>query len=142
MIVNINNEQNEFEINEAKMIEIVKKVIISEYKDDNFEINILITNNKRITEYNENFRKKSGPTDVLSFEYGLNEPVIGDIVISSEKIYEQSKEFNNSFNNELYYILIHGVLHILGYDHIYDESEAEEMFEIQKKYFNLLKEEG
>ncbi len=60
----------------------------------------------------------------MSFAYGLNEEVIGDIVVSVETIDKQSTEFGNSFEEEFFYILIHGVLHIVGYDHETSEQDA------------------
>jgi probable rRNA maturation factor len=141
MVINIDN-QTEQEVNIEKINKIVKKVITEEYKDGDFELNILLTDNKTIKEYNSNYRGKSVPTDVLSFEYGLKEKIIGDIVISIEKIEEQSKSFNNSLEEEFFYILIHGVLHILGYDHTDTDDQEEEMFKIQNNYFKRYYEEG
>lgn len=141
MVININN-QTEQDINIEKTGRIIKEIIKEEYKDGNFELNILLTDNKTIKEYNSNYRGKSAPTDVLSFEYGLKEKIIGDIVISIEKIKEQSKSFNNTFEEEFFYILIHGVLHILGYNHSETDDQEEEMFKIQNKYFKKYYEEG
>ncbi len=142
MLININNEQSLKKIDEEKIKKICEHVIINEYKDDDFELNLLITDNERISYFNENYRHKSEPTDVLSFEYGLEESVIGDIVISVETIETQAPLFNNSFEQEFYYILIHGLLHILGYDHVDDEENKKIMFNKQDEYFKTLIEEG
>ena len=141
MIININNQIDE-EVNIEKIENVCKKIILEEYQDGDFELNILLSDNETIKEYNSNFRGKSTPTDVLSFEYGLKENIIGDIVISIERIKEQAENFNNSFEEEFFYILIHGVLHILGYNHKETDEKEEKMFEIQKKYFNKYYEEG
>jgi len=141
MIINITNQTNEV-INIKKVNEISKKIIIEEFEDGEFELNIFLTDNKTITEYNSNYRGKSTPTDVLSFEYGLKEKIIGDIVISIERIKEQAKSFDNSFEEEFFYILIHGILHILGYDHNETDDKKEKMFEIQNKYYKKYYEEG
>jgi probable rRNA maturation factor len=86
-------------------------------------------------------------TDVLSFpmldfteeeeaddgdEYIDEELALGDIVISMEKALEQSKEYGHSFNRELAFLLVHGMLHLLGYDHEVEASEGE-IFEKQEK---------
>ncbi|WP_240739208.1 rRNA maturation RNase YbeY [Marinitoga lauensis] len=62
---------------------------------------------------------------------------MGDIIISVERIEEQAPEFGNTFEEEFFYILIHGILHICGYDHI-EENEKREMFKLQDKYFKEL----
>ncbi|MDK2946166.1 rRNA maturation RNase YbeY [Geotoga petraea] len=141
MVINVSNNTDNF-VNIKKINKIVKQIIKEEYQDGNFELNIFLTDNKTIEEYNSKFRGKSIPTDVLSFEYGLKEEIIGDIVISIEMIKEQAKNFNNTFEEEFFYILIHGVLHILGYDHTNTDDQEEEMFKIQNKYFKKYYEEG
>ncbi|EHO18735.1 metalloprotein, YbeY/UPF0054family [Fusobacterium necrophorum subsp. funduliforme 1_1_36S] len=57
---------------------------------------------------------------------------LGDIVISLERVGEQAKEYNHSFKREFYYVLTHGILHILGYDHI-DENDKREMREREEE---------
>lgn len=135
MKINVFNEQNIREIDSEKVENIVKNVLLKEVKEGNYEINIMITDDNTIKKYNEEYRKKEGPTDVLSFEYGLDEEVIGDIILSVERIEEQAPNFGNSFEDEFFYILIHGVLHICGYDHI-EEEDKKEMFALQDKYYN------
>jgi probable rRNA maturation factor len=118
---------------------IAKKVIEKELADTEIgSLNILLTDDAEITSINKQFRNKEESTDILSFGYGLEEEPIGDIVISLERISEQSQEFGNSFEEELLYITIHGVLHVLGYDHEGDDTEDEEIFLLQKKYFREL----
>jgi probable rRNA maturation factor len=95
-----------------------------------------------MTEYNKKFRNKDGPTDVLSFEYGLNEETIGDIVVSYETVARQAPEYNNSMKTELYLMIIHGILHLLGYDHEKNEKEAKIMFDKQDYYSSKYIEEG
>ena len=137
MKVNVINDQNIKKIDIKKIKEVVKTVLKQEIGDRSFEINILITNDNTIKEYNI-YRGKNEPTDVLSFAYGLDEEVIGDIVVSVETIDKQSTEFGNSFEEEFFYILIHGVLHIVGYDHETSEQDAKKMFELQDSYFKKL----
>ena len=84
--------------------------------------------------YNKTYRNIDRPTDVLSFalnegeEEGYDGPdtkLLGDIVISLDKTREQSEEYGHSFERELAYLTVHGMLHILGYDHMTDEDKAE-----------------
>jgi len=133
----------ERQINQKKLIDLVIKILESELGDREVGIlNIKLTDDKEITRINEQFRGKAEPTDILSFEYGLEEEIIGDIVLSLERIAEQSEEFGYSFEEELSYILIHGILHILGYEHQGDDTGEEEIFAIQKEYFQRYFEEG
>ena len=119
-----------------KLVETARSVIGSELDSlPEGDLNIILTDDKEIESLNEDYRHKEGPTDILSFEYGLSEKVIGDIVISLDTIERQAKEFGETFEEELIYILIHGVLHVLGYDHI-DDADAEIMDEKHDKYFN------
>ena len=126
-------------IDSKKVSNIAKKVIEKELADTEIgSLNILLTDDAEITSINKQFRNKEESTDILSFGYGLEEEPIGDIVISLERIAEQSQEFGNSFEEELLYITIHGVLHVLGYDHEGYDTEDEEIFLLQKKYFREL----
>ncbi|WP_273229218.1 rRNA maturation RNase YbeY [Kosmotoga pacifica] len=121
----------------------VKNVIVEELgSEPESELDILLTNDAEIAELNEKYRKKEGPTDILSFEYGLNEAVIGDIMISLETIARQAEEYGNAFEEELGLMIVHGVLHILGYNHELNDEEASEMFERQQKYFDRFVKEG
>lgn len=130
-------------IEKSKLTSIVDKVIRAELGDrDIGTLNILLTDDSEIESINKKFRHKDEPTDVLSFQYGLEEETIGDIVISLDRISEQAAEFENSFEEELYYILIHGVLHVLGYTHHGYDDEGEEIFDLQRDYYTRFVEEG
>ncbi|WP_367355866.1 rRNA maturation RNase YbeY [Mesotoga sp.] len=130
-------------IEKSKLTSIVDKVIRAELGDrDIGTLNILLTDDSEIESINKKFRHKDEPTDVLSFQYGLEEETIGDIVISLDRISEQAAGFENSFEEELYYILIHGVLHVLGYTHHGYDDEGEEIFALQRDYYTRFVEEG
>jgi len=98
------------------------------------ELSILLCNNKKIHELNKAYRDIDRPTDVLSF--ALNEGnedfnneeemhLIGDMVMSLERMEEQAKEYGHGTERELAYLTVHSCLHILGYDHMTDEDKAE-----------------
>ena len=98
-----------------------------EYAKNDYYISLLITNNENIQQINKEYRGKDMPTDVISFAYNETEnfgpvEVIGDIVISLDRVIEQSNSYNHSEAIEFYYVLCHGLLHILGYDHIEEED--------------------
>lgn len=113
------------------------------------ELSISIVTNEEIKEMNKEYRNKNEPTDVLSFQ--MDNPFIerdkddsiplllGDIIISIDKVKEQSVRYNHSFERELSFLAIHGFLHLLGYTH--DNKETEKiMFQKQDdilEEFNL-----
>ena len=114
-------------------------VLEREGKPVNTEVSISFVDNEKIAELNERFRGIEGPTDVLSFECdniaddmtaadGEGCPVyeLGDIIIAPDVAATQAEEYGNSFEQEISLLLVHGLLHLCGYDHIVDE-EAEVM---------------
>nr|WP_314532664.1 rRNA maturation RNase YbeY [uncultured Fusobacterium sp.] len=110
----------------------IKKVLeLEEVESDRpLYLSLLLTNNQNIQVINRDFRDKNTPTDVISFAYHETEDfnigpydTLGDIIISLERVEEQATEYNHSFKREFYYVLTHGILHILGYDHIEEEDK-------------------
>ena len=102
------------------------------------EIEFILTDNEEIHEINLTTRGIDKPTDVLSFPYEKmpNTP-LGSIVISADFVVLKSKEYNHSFEDELSLLFIHGLLHLLGYDHEIDNGEHREKEEELIKKFNL-----
>jgi len=98
----------------------------------NCELSIAIVALAEMTELNEGHRGKSGPTDVLSFPMddastvlGPDEPVmLGDVIIAPEVAEAQAAEYGHTVEEELNLLLVHGVLHLLGYDHEADEDAS------------------
>lgn len=98
------------------------------------EVNLSIVSNQEIQQINKQFRHKDKPTNIISFEFekpeGLPEDIAdnfwGDIVIAPEVLKKEAKEQNKNLDDHWQHIFIHGLLHLLGYDHI-DDIEAEEM---------------
>lgn len=106
-------------------------------ENPDFEISLLMTNNENIKELNRDYRGKDYPTDVLSFP--MDDPkMLGDIVISLEKCEEQAKNAGISTEREAAFLYIHGILHLLGFDHEVSEADEEEMFAIQEKILKKL----
>lgn len=139
--VEIFNETNK----EIKELEDLKKVIdkaIEIENINNVEFNIIIVDNEKIHEINKEYRNIDRPTDVISFALeddesfpGIDIRVLGDIYISLDKVYEQSKAYGHSFFRELSFLTVHGILHLLGYDHMKLEDEKE-MFSRQELILN------
>lgn len=120
--------------------EIITKVISNLEINSKLEISILLTNNKEIAILNKNYRNKDKPTNVLSFpnlsvEEIQNLPnespypiMLGDIALAFETILNEAKDENKIFLNHFYHLVVHGMLHLLGYDHEND-IDAERMQE-------------
>ena len=134
------------EIEENKNYEqLIEKVIRKCFEEEKLlqtklYVSVTLTNPENIRKINKQYRNIDKETDVLSFpmfekseienilmkKQANVEDVLGDIVISLERVYEQAKEYNHSFERELAYMLVHGFYHLMGYDHI-EEKDKEQM---------------
>lgn len=118
---------------EEKMIQKLVKEVLKEEKVRNAECNIIFVDNEKIHEINREYRYIDRVTDVISFaleDEMENEPsaqyemrVLGDIYISVDRAKEQALEYGHSFLREICFLAIHGMLHLLGYDHQTTEDE-------------------
>ncbi len=113
---------------------------------DDLEISISFVDNEKIKEMNKFYRDKDQVTDVLSFpQYDELEDIVndesqivlGDIVVSLDRVKEQAETYEHSFERELLYLVSHGVLHLLGYDHI-NEIDKEKMREKEKEIMKTI----
>jgi len=128
MNVNIVNQIDQ-PVNE----DIIKNVLNLSSKDlhlEDYTINIILVNNDIIQHLNKSFRNKDQATDVLTFPDGSFKN-LGDIFISLDKVEEQRLRYAHSFERELAFLTVHGLLHTLGYDH-QTEEEEKEMFTLQE----------
>mgnify|MGYP000241436525 CR=1 FL=1 len=144
-----NNEQEELEISES-LIELLETILQKAAELEGLEegeVDLTFVDNERIHELNREFRGIDRPTDVLSF--AMNDTVedeleiiyeveegedaeeipnaLGDIIISVTRAQEQAEEYGHSLERELGFLFVHGFLHLLGYDHQDEASEAEMM---------------
>lgn len=136
MKININYEDEIYRKDEYERVieRVCEEAALVYGLGPNAEISIQLCHNEYIHRLNKEYRQIDRPTDVLSFalnegeEDGYDGPdtaLLGDIVISLEKVQEQADEFGHSFERELAYLTIHGMLHILGYDHMTPGDKAE-----------------
>lgn len=129
---------------ESEMIR-AAEFVVKTYGVENSEVSITLTDNENIHALNKKYRGIDRATDVLSFAFReSDEPQIldaeietlGDIVISLEKAKTQAEEFGHSFLREVIFLEVHGLLHLLGYDHIEEndrlEMEGEQKFIMDK----------
>ena len=135
------NETNE-DIKEIENINELLNFVIKKENLENCLFNVIIVDNDYIHKLNKEYRGIDRPTDVISFaledevdNVKLDFRVLGDIYISLDKTYEQAKLYNHSFLRELSFLTIHGLLHLLGYDHMVKEDE-EIMFKKQDELLN------
>lgn len=102
------------------------------------ELTVRFVEKDEITQLNETYRKKTGPTNVLAFpsclpaEIKLDYPLLGDVIVCPEVLAKESKEQNIPLEAHWAHIVMHGVLHLLGYDHI-EEAETRQMQAIEIK---------
>lgn len=138
-ITNLTNES----IDEKELESVINKV--SEILDvEDSIVSIVLTDNKNIHEINKTYRGIDRETDVISFAFmdeetnpdnGITD--LGEIYISLEKAHSQALEYNHSFKRELCFLLTHGLLHLLGYDHM-NKDDEKEMFSLQEKVLSSL----
>ena len=104
------------------------------YGAENAEVSVTLTDDAHIHELNKKFRGVDRPTDVLSFAFReSNEPeiltaqteILGDIIISLERAKFQAETYGHSYLREVIFLTVHGLLHLLGYDHIEEDERLE-----------------
>ena len=147
MIVNFNNFANK-EL-KVKIQEIFKIALNQTNTKSNVSVNITVVGRNKIKELNTEFRNVNKVTDVLSFplldEYDLHNGEIldnsvvtdlGDIVICKSRAIEQAQEYGHSFEREFCFLALHGMLHVLGYDHIEKQDEVV-MFKLQDEILKI-----
>lgn len=101
------------------------------------DLTLVFLDRKQAQKINKEFRGKDYATDVLSFE-SMDPSSLGELVLCPEVLKRQAKEHRLTYRQELGYMLVHGVLHLLGYDHETNEKDAQEMFGIQDRAFESL----
>nr|HID58996.1 rRNA maturation RNase YbeY [Desulfobacterales bacterium] len=143
MKILIEDRQDQFCIDHEKVKE--KSRIILEYLGcHDGELSILILDDSQIEELNRTYLHREGPTNVMAFPmqegpYGNITPgLLGDVVISIETAFQESKEADMSLEERLNQLLVHGILHLLGYDHEKTKKEAETMNNKAQELLQLL----
>jgi probable rRNA maturation factor len=137
ILVNLKTYQRKWPIKKAPLQKYVEKAWLEVSKKvkvpENTELTIAFLNNRQIQDFNRTYRKKNYPTDILSFpvnEVTLDQDhYLGDMLISVEKAADQARSQGHPLGKELQILLLHGILHLLGYDH---ESDSGQMDRIEK----------
>ena len=137
----INNGPEKYDCYEDIFCSLAHKVFDYLKIDTDYLIDVSIVDNKTIHKINKEYRNVDRPTDVISFAFfdDVNEKSLpgvpsslGEIIISFEKAEEQAVQYDHSAKREFSFLFVHGMLHLLGYDHMNEEDEKE-MFSLQEK---------
>lgn len=130
------------EIKEIEKLEKYMHFVVQKLKLEKGIFNIIFVSNKEIHEINREYRHTDRVTDVISFALEDNQDVVyqdfrllGDIYIAIEVAYDQAIEYNHSKEREVCFLATHGLLHLLGYDHMTEEEEKI-MFKEQEELLN------
>lgn len=124
---------------EEKDIENVCKITFKKLEVNNPTVSITIVDNERIKEINRDYRNKDSETDVISFAFEEADDYVypdmrflGEIYISIDKAKSQAEEYGHSLKREICFLTVHGLLHLLGYDHI-EESDRVVMRKLEEE---------
>lgn len=121
----------------ARRVKKIAQRILKLLNQNHVDLSLALVGNREIQELNARYRKKDEPTDVLSFPSGEIHPtgiqILGDVVISVEQAEKQARKRKKTLTEEVERLLIHGILHLLGYDHERSQKEAKIMRGMEKK---------
>lgn len=151
------DDYNDWLASKPKMVSIIEDVVKTALEEEKFsmdvEVSVTLTDNETIKDINLNHRNIDEVTDVISFpqidwEDDNNKPsgytnlpgediILGDIVISTTRLAEQAKEYDHSLERELGFLVAHSMFHLLGYDHM-DEDSEKKMIAKQEKVLGKL----
>ena len=140
------NEVDNFENNyEQDFTAIIEQALKTLEIEDDVEVSCVLVDDERIHEINREYRHIDRSTDVISFAMEDNDQfyvegmprTLGDIFISVDHAKKQAEEYGHSLRREMCFLFTHGILHLLGYDHMTDEQEKE-MFDLQDEILSAL----
>lgn len=146
-MITIRNTQRKIKI-DSTQLKHDAQTVLDAFGYSDFDLGILITTNKKIHEYNKQYRGYDKPTDVLSFPYHTElkagekikveteeDKNLGDLIIAPEYVLNDLPRWETTFEKHMQRLLVHGICHLLGYDHIEDEDYKI----MHKKELGLLK---
>lgn len=128
MEIEVVNNFGNIEFNIDKIIDDIKKVVCDHFNTQK-NATLILVNLEEIHNINLTYRHIDSPTDVISFEE-FEDDYLGEIFVCIEKVYEQAQSYGHSVEREFAFLLMHGLLHLHGYDHI-EEDDEKEMFALQ-----------
>ena len=134
----IDNHFEESDLINKKNVDLLVKEIFNDYKKSFSSVAFIISNDKKLSQLKKTFFNKDVLTDVITFNLEeKDQPIEGEIYISLERVIDNSKRYKQETFIELYRVLIHGVLHLIGFD---DQTsiEKKEMTNLENKYLNMI----
>jgi probable rRNA maturation factor len=144
MKILISNRQRHRPLNKNKILQSATH-IFSILKQPAAELSVLFVGDKKMKELNSAYRGINKSTDVLSFEAAIpftsgdSGNILGDVVINIPRAETQAKESGTAFYHEIYRLLVHGTLHLLGYDHEQSPYQARKMQKKEQELFDAIK---
>ncbi|MEG0770937.1 MAG: rRNA maturation RNase YbeY [Clostridia bacterium] len=136
------------ELNEV-IEQTINKVLVAEGFDKSVEVSVLLVHSDEIKRLNKEYRGKDAPTDVLSFptseedfevDLATGRTILGDIVLCTDVALKQAEEIGNTLSEEIRFLTIHSMLHLLFYDHETSKEDEKEMFSRQQEILEFIKE--
>ena len=119
----------EFSLKKRRKIKEWLNAIAFEEKNKIENLNFLIVDDKRMIHFNKTYLNHNYPTDIITFNTSENKKISGDIIISLERVEENAKEYKVGLEEELWRVMAHGLLHLLGYN----DKSKEEKEKMRKK---------
>jgi probable rRNA maturation factor len=138
------NLQRKVPVNISRLI-CHAQLALSAVKKTDFDLSLVIVNDQRMRSLNRSYLGKSRTTDVLSFDAeiplprGIRNPLLGEIIISAPKAMRQAKQQKIDFDDEMTNLAIHGICHLLGYDHELGEKESRKMKAMEQKIASMIR---
>ncbi|MEA2658657.1 MAG: putative rRNA maturation factor [Candidatus Binatota bacterium] len=131
----------------ARRLKKVALAILDLVGQKNTELSVALIGDREMQQLNAQYRGKDYATDVLSFPIdgaavALSMPLLGDVIISVDKAAAQARELRRTLDKEMITLLIHGIVHLLGYDHERSTQDARIMTRLEKKILGQLCERG
>lgn len=134
MAISFTNQISFLFKNKIKIKQWIKDIVTREDKKLG-EISYIFCDDNKILEVNKQYLSHDYFTDIITFDYVEKDIISGDIIISIDRVKENSKSFNSSFDDELHRVIIHGVLHLIGYN---DKTDKEQQLMREKENECLL----
>ena len=148
MPVTLIDQCDRFRSDQLSRLHAAAAFLLSQNNLSDHNVNIVLTNDEEISRFNKKYRKHAGPTNVLSFPFEpeldqiapLTSPAaeLGDIIISIETAEKEAFNYDQSLYHRLSWLMTHGILHLLGFDHERSEADANEMYDLEEQLMSEL----
>ncbi len=145
MSISIENRQKKFKIDRRRLRRSLKR-LLRELRCEDGELSLLLVDDDQIREFNRTYLKRDRSTNVISFSMregefsDINPRLLGDIILSAETAYRDAATGNIDFMDEVEFLIIHGLLHLLGYEHEnVAATESRQMKRRERELFSLLR---